>query len=348
MPGEEKTEAELQAEERELAIARGDIIPDDEEGKPDDDGPGEVSEGEGDGGGETPADDDPDDGDEKPAEEAGDPEGGEGDGEAGDGEAGEEGGEEKPIMIPKARFDEAQQKARDKLSALQTKLAKTEADHQVATTTADVEALEAEIDVLEGKWESHLMEGELDKAQAVRKEMRQKENKKTQTLLTQQSQQTGNAAVEQIRYETKLAMYETKYPVLNPDSDDYNKAVETEVGELKDAFELQGWGSTAALERAIKYAIPKETPQAEEEKPDPSIRKQQRAHQARKEAAAAAKATPPDSSKAGRDSDKGGKGDGLPDVGKMTPDQFAKWSSDDPAALAKLRGDTLSTEEAAA
>lgn len=342
MAGDEKTAAEIQAEERELAIARGDIIPEDEE-KPDDDGPGEVPEGEGDGEPETEEGDDPGDGDEKPVEAAGDSEG-EGD-DANDGEG--EGGEEKPIMIPKARFDEAQQKARDKVKALEDKLAKTEADHAVATTTADVEALDVEIDRLEGEWEAHLMEGELDKAKAARKEMRAKENLKTQTLLTQQSQQTGNAAVEQIRYETKLAAYEAQYPALNPDHDDYNKALEQEVGELKTAFELQGWGSTAALDKAIKYAVPKETPQAEPEVPDPEIKKSQRAHQARKEAAAAAKATPPDSSKAGRDSDKGGKGDGLPDVSKMTPDQFAKWSSDDPAALAKLRGDTLSAEDAA-
>ena len=343
----EKTAAELQAEERELAIKRGDIIPDEEPEVKADDDAGEVPEGEGDGEPEAEASDDASDGDPEPVEAASDPEGEEVDGDAkaeGDGEGD---GKEKPIMIPKARFDEAQQKARDKVTALEAKLAKAEADQIVKTTNEDVEKLESAIEALEDEWEGHLLEGETEKAKAARHELNAKRRELTQTMVTQQSQQSGNAAVEQIRYETKLAVFEEKFPIINPDSADYDPEVEAEVGELKSAFEAQGWGSTAALEKAIRYVPALNQPEAPAPTLDPEVKKSQRAHKARKAAAAASKASPPDASKAGRDSDKGGKGDGLPDVTKMSPDQFAKWAESDPSALAKLRGDTLSAEEAA-
>lgn len=341
----EKTAAEVQAEERELAIKRGDIIVDDEDVK-DDDGPGEVSASEADGEPEAEAEDDASAGDEESVEAASDSESAEDDGEA-EAEASGGEGDEKPIMIPKARFDEAQRKAREKAEALEAKLKKAEQQHIQQQTTEDLSAAQAEIDGLEDKYEEHLLEGELEKARAVRKELRAKREDHQQKILIQQSQQTGNAAVEQIRYETKLAVFEEKYPAINPDSADFNESVHNEVAELKAAFEAQGWGSTAALEKAVHYAVPKEAPAAPADEPDPEIKKSQRAHKARKAAAAASKASPPDASKAGRDSDKGGKGDGLPDVTKMTPDQFAKWADSDPSAMAKLRGDTLSAEDAA-
>jgi hypothetical protein len=334
----EKTAAELQAEERELAIKRGDIIEDDADeaveasaegadGAEEAEGELEAADAEGEG------DAAEGEGAEDSAAEA-----------SAEGDAGEEGKDE-DIRIPKARFDEAQQKSRDKIKELQDKLAKAEAEHAKKATDADLDKLQTELDELEGAWEDFLLEGEVEKAKAARRAVNAKRDEIISQRLVQQSQQTGNAAVEQIRYETKLAVLEEKYPALNPDSVDYNPDIETEVSELKAAFEARGWGSTAALEKAVHYVI-RETDEVVTE--DPDIKKSQRAHKARKAAAAAAKATPPDASRAGRDSDKGGKGDGLPDVSKMTPEQFAKWADSDPDALAKLRGDTLTADEAAA
>lgn len=342
MADAEKTAAEIQAEERELAIKRGDIIEDeaDETVEASDEGLDEsepaAAEAEDDEGDPKLEADD-----EESGEEVGDPEGESDDADA---SAAQE-DDPKDIKIPKARFDEAQKKARDRIAELEAKLSKAEKEHAQAATDADVEKLQGEITSLEDQWAEYLMEGETDKVKATRREIDQKREELIQTRLVQQSQATGNAAVEQIRYETKLAVIEEKYPALNPDSTDYDPALENEVGEMKAAFEARGWGSTAALEKAIHYVIRDvEAPPSE----DPEIKRSQRAHKARKAAAAAAKATPPDASLAGRDSDKGGKGDGLPDVTKMTPDQFAKWAESDPDAMAKLRGDTLTADEAAA
>lgn len=334
----EKTAAEIQAEERELAIKRGDIIPEDENEAVEGSAGGEeaeAAEGE-----EGLASDDA-------AGESDEPEGASA--ESSDAEAASEEGEaeeesDRGITIPKARFDEATAKHRAKIKELEDKLRQEELKHAKKTTDADLEKIQLEIDELENTYEEFLLEGEVEKARAARRALNEKREAQISQRLIQQSQQTGNAAVEQIRYETKLAVLEEKFPALNPDSEHYNEGVLTEVAELKAAFEARGWGSTAALEKAVHYVI-RET--EEKATDDPDIKKSQRAHKARKAVAAAAKASPPDASKAGRDSDKGGKGDGLPDVTKMTPEQFAKWAESDPAAMARLRGDTLSAGEAA-
>lgn len=337
----EKTAAELAAEERELAIKRGDIIPEDDEN--------EAVEASAEGADESEAEGEAAAG--KGKDVGGDDAEGEGDADEGASaessatEAASEEGKDEGITIPKARFDEAQQKHRAKIKELEDRLRQEELKHARETTDADLQKVQQEIDELANAYEEFLLEGEVEKARAARKQLDAKREAQMNQRLIQQSQQTGNAAVEQIRYETKLAILEEKYPALNPDSADYNEAVLTEVAELKSAFESKGWGSTAALEKAVHYVIRDvDAPPATE---DPDIKKSQRAHKARKAAAAAAKATPPDASKAGRDSDKGGKGDGLPDVTKMTPEQFAKWAEADPEALARLRGDTLSAGEAA-
>lgn len=328
MTDKEKTAAELAAEERAAAIARGDIIEGDEDDETVDGSSEELDESEE--SADTEESDSEDD--EESTEETEDS-----DGEGGDEEEEEP---EKGIMIPKARFDEAQKKARDRQKDLEDRLAKAETQHARTTSGADIDAMQTAIEALEDQYEEQLLDGELEKARAIRHDIRKKQNTLTDTRLTQQSQATGNLAVQQIRYEAKLAALEAKHPAINPDSDAYSEEIEQEVGELKAAFEARGWNSVAALEKAVHYALRDDVDVGVE---DPQVKRSQRAHQQRKKNAAAQKKAAPDMSGAGRDSDKGGRGDGLPDVTKMTPEQFDKLSESD---LSKLRGDVLGTEAA--
>ena len=341
MTDQEKTAAELAEEERQAAIARGDIVEDTDEEESDEDDvqdtdtsdSGDVGEGA-EGSGESDDEDEEDD-----AEDSAD-----GDAEASDEDAADDPeGEDKPkpIMIPKARFDEAARKAKDKADALQAKLDKLESQHEKEVVDTDLATLETEIETLEDEWTAELLEGELDKAKAVQKQIRTKRKLLNTKMLTQQSQQTGNAAIEQIRFDHQLAEVEARYPQLNPDHADVNVDLINEVNEMMSMYTAGGFTHTKALQKAVYYVIRDED--AEPTK-DPAIEKSKRGQKARKAVSKAAKQSPPDITKAGRDSDKGGKGDGLPDVTKMSPEQFAKLSD---AELAKLRGDTLSDEEAA-
>ena len=256
-------------------------------------------------------------------------------GDAADSDASDDDGAEP--LIPKWRFDEAQRKARERYEELERKLGTLEKQQATETKESDIEALSGSIDTLQDQYEDHLLEGNLEKARLVRKQLTQKQNELTEMRLAQQSQQTGRAAVEQVRFDTQLAHIEARYPALNPDSADFNKDLATEVAEILAAFQARGFTASAALQKAVHYVL---RPDQSEGK-DADILRSQRGHQARKKAADTVRRSPPDISKAGRDSDKGGKGDGLPDIGKMSPEQFDKLSEED---RAKLRGDFLEEE----
>jgi len=305
----EKTAEELAAEEAAAAKARGDIVEEGEESV--EEGEESVEEGE------------------ESVEE------GEESVEGGEESVEEEVAERKPILIPKARFDQAQKAARERAELAEAKLAALEARQPVKA--ADTDALRTEISALQDKYEDLLIEGERDRAREVRKQVDDKREELIEQRLTQQSQATGNAAVEQMRFDMQLAQIEAKNPSLNPDSGAYDEVLATEVSEVLSAFKARGYTATAALQKAVHYVVRTDDTTAE----DPDIKRSQRGQQARKAVAAAAKKAAPDLTKVGRSS---AKDDGLPDVTKMTPEQFAKL---DEAALSKLRGDSLASGEAA-
>lgn len=253
---------------------------------------------------------------------------------------------DEPIMIPKARFDEVQHKAREREAELQRRLDAAQAREKQETTNENVQSLEEALDKLDTQYAELLLEGETEKANAVRKEWRQKQNDLFDIRLEQRSSLASQQAIESMRFDRQLAEYEVKFPVINPDSESFNQGVADEVADLMSAFEGKGWNAVAALNKAIKYVIPETTggEQAEAPKLDPEMVRTKRNVRARKKVAEVAEKSPPDIIDKGRDSDKVGTGDGLPDVTKMTPDQFAELSE---AQLRKLRGDNLSEQEAA-
>lgn len=249
---------------------------------------------------------------------------------------------DEPIMIPKSRFDEAQQKARQREEELQRRLDAAEERKQSETTSENVQELENELDKLDAQYAELLLEGETEKANAVRKQWRQKQNDLFDIRLEQRSSLASKQAIEGMRFDRQLAEYEVKFPVINPDSEDFNQDVANEVADLMSAFEAKGWNSVAALNKAIKYVIPADTGNTGSPDVDPDIVRTKRKVAARKKVADVAKKSPPDITDKGRDTDKVGTGDGLPDVTKMTPEQFASLSE---AQLRKLRGDTLTEQE---
>lgn len=247
------------------------------------------------------------------------------------------------IMVPKGRLDEVLHKSREREEELQRRLTAAEERTEKETTSENVDALEAELDELDKKYGELFMEGELDKANETRKEWRKKQNDLFDIRLEQRSALASRQAVESMRFDRQLAEYEVKYSVINFDSENYDPDIAKEVAELMDAFEAQGWNRVAALNKAVKYVVPKGE-DAPTENIDPDITRTKRKVAARKKVADVAKKSPPDITDKGRDSDKVGTGDGLPDVTKMSPSQFAELSE---AQLRKLRGDSLTDQEAA-
>jgi len=247
------------------------------------------------------------------------------------------------IMVPKGRLDEVLHKSREREEELQRRLNAAEERTEKETTSENVDALELELDELDKKYGELFMEGELDKANETRKEWRKKQNDLFDIRLEQRSALASRQAVESMRFDRQLAEYEVKYSVINFDSENYDPDTAKEVAELMDAFEAQGWNRVAALNKAVKYVIP-EKENASTEGLDPDVVRTKRKVAARRKVADVVSKSPPDITDKGRDSDKVGTGDGLPDVTKMSPSQFAELSE---AQLRKLRGDSLTDQEAA-
>jgi len=312
----------------ELARERGDVI--------DDDNPAGEFEGE---------DEEEKKDEEEPVLEAEGEEGEEAEGEEEDepGDTPDEGpaGKDEAITIPKARFDEAQRKARERQAALETRIAEMESRSARETAGTDLSVLEAEVEELNTQFEDLLLEGEADKARKVRRERDAKQNAMFDMRLAQTSRATSQAAVEQMRFDAQLAQFEAKFPAINPDSNDFNQEITNEVNEMFTVYKAAGWTETAALNKAVHYVIGEDTPAMGE---DPEIVRSKRGQLGRKRVSKAVKKSPPSLQDKGRDSDKGGTNDGLPDVTRMSPEEFAKLSAKE---LAKIRGDQLSEEEAA-
>jgi hypothetical protein len=246
------------------------------------------------------------------------------------------------IMVPKGRLDEVYAKSREREEELQRRLDVAEKRGIQETTSENVDELETELDTLDSKYAEFLLEGELEKAGAVRKEWRQKQNDLFDIRLEQRSSLASQQAIESMRFDRQLAEYEVKFPVINIDSEIYDPEMATEVAQLMDAFKAQGWNPVAALNKAVKYVVPDE--EALGGGVDPDLLRTKRQAAARKKVADVAKKSPPDLTDKGRDTDKVGTGDGIPDVTKMTPEQFAKLSD---TQLSKLRGDTVTDQEVA-
>lgn len=334
----EKTAAEIAAEELEAKKLRGDFLDDDDN----DDGGSDAS-ADGESSGDQLAADESDTDDEGDGEDAAGEADGREDGSDTDGGDDKRSvaaeSEDESIQIPKARFDEANRKAREKLQALQTQLDAANARLETKVESEDIDALRKEITTLEDKYEDHLVEGEVKEARAVRKELREKQEALTEARLKQQSQQTGASTIQQIRFDTQLAAYELKYPVLNVDSDAFDQGVADEVTDLIAAFQGRGLTPVAALNKAVHYVLRDAEPT---DKADPDAERQKRAAKARRTVKKVKDQSPPDTKGAGRDSDKSGLRDGLPDISKMSIEAFEKLSEAD---LKALRGDRF-TEEA--
>jgi hypothetical protein len=165
----------------------------------------------------------------------------------------QEGSEEtKEPMIPKSRFDEVLAKQK----ALQKQL-------QEATNPVEKieKAPEYDFSAKELQYQEHILNGEAEKAAALRSEIREVERKNMMFEMQQQMGQTVQQSTEAVALQNKAIELQTTYPELDETSAEYNKDLTQEVMDLRDAFMIQGFTGADALEKAAKYVVqPKEAP----------------------------------------------------------------------------------------
>ncbi len=244
------------------------------------------------------------------------------------------------IRIPKARFDEAQAKARAREQALLEEIEKLKGGQQASATQKAVSDMKSKIEELQDKYEDLILDGKKDEARKVRRQVEGLRDELSEYQTNTKSEAARKAAIDEMSYNAQLAGYEAKYPALNPEHEDFDEDKTDEVATLLNAFVKSGQKRADALAKAVKYVLG--APPAAGKGGDDDRAKglaDQRAAEARKKAADANKKQPPNGKDVGLDSDKagGGKG-GDVDVLRLSQDKFAKL---DEETKAKLRGDSI-------
>ena len=160
--------------------------------------------------------------------------------------------EPKKPMVPKSRLDEVlakQRKLQEQLDAL----------------TAEREASEAppvepapepyDFDTKELEYQEHVLNGETDKAVALRKEIREAEKTQLEFEMGQKFNQHTEHSQQLQALQTAAIEMETQYPVFDKNSETFNQEYTNEVIQLRDAFVSQGNNVVEALQKAVTYVV---------------------------------------------------------------------------------------------
>ena len=243
--------------------------------------------------------------------------------------------EEKSVKkptVPKARLDEVLAKQK----ALQKQLDEINAANEKAE-----EAPEAyDFDAKEVEYQNMVLDGETEKAVALRREIRKAERDTLEYEMRQEMSQTVNQDRQMTALQQAANAMEDAYPVFNRDSDDYNEDITNEVVELRDAFIMKGYEAVDALSKAVKYVVKDhDLDQAQESAPSLAGKAQKSDELAKKRAQVnkklkAADAQPPELP--GESS--AHHGERALDLSTMTEEEFAALPE---ATLKRLRGDIL-------
>tara|TARA_B110000977_G_scaffold64874_1_gene88304 strand:+ start:2151 stop:3152 length:1002 start_codon:yes stop_codon:yes gene_type:complete len=153
----------------------------------------------------------------------------------------------KKPMVPKARLDEVLAKQK----ALQKQL-----DEVNAANAKSEEAPEAyDFDAKEVEYQNMVLDGESDKAVALRREIRKAERAELEFEMRQEMSQTVNQDRQMNALQQAANAMEEAYPVFNRNSESYNEEYTNEVVELRDMFIQRGYEAVDALSKAVKYVV---------------------------------------------------------------------------------------------
>ena len=242
---------------------------------------------------------------------------------------------EKPAkkpMVPKARLDEVLAKQK----ALQKQLDEINAANEKAE-----EAPESyDFDAKEVEYQNMVLDGETEKAVALRREIRKAERDTLEYEMRQEMSQTVNQDRQMTALQQAANAMEAAYPVFDRNSDDFNEDMTNEVVELRDAFIMKGYEAVDALSKAAKYVVKDhDLDQVQESAPSLAGKAQKSDELAKKRSQVskklkAAEAQPPELP--GESSSN--HGEKRLDLSRMTEEEFDALPE---ATLKRLRGDIL-------
>ena len=247
--------------------------------------------------------------------------------------------------IPKARFDEAVNKERSAREAAEQRLAALE--KQIAENTKQAEQgkqlgeLEDKASELSKQHAQLLVDGDVDKATEVMKQIRSIDRQIARAEMTTETQRTTAATLESERVDLAIAQLEADHAVLNPDSEEFDSSLANFVlSEQRRLMSEQGLSPSKALIKAgtdvvKRFVAPKAEP--EPEKKGLKNETDRKTEQVKKNLDAD-KRQPSSLKDAGIDSDKAGQNKPLPDASMLSQEEFDALPE---STKAKMRGDFL-------
>lgn len=252
------------------------------------------------------------------------------------------------VKIPKARFDEAVGKERDAREAAERRAAELERrlaeqqqmQQQSQGRSETIAKLDEQISQMEGKYTELLVDGKTEEALKLMVEIRTLNRQVVRLESQEESTTVVSQTFEAQRFDAAVARLEADHPILNPKSEVYDDdVVQMILLVQRDMVQRQAMPPSDALVLAAEKILARLTPPKAEAKPEGLGRAEaeERTKKAVEASLAAQRAQPASMKDAGIDSDKLGE-KGLPDVSKMSAEEFAALPE---TTKARLRGDLL-------
>jgi hypothetical protein len=235
--------------------------------------------------------------------------------------------ETKAPMVPKSRLDEVLAKNK----AMQKKLNEaSEAEKQALEN-----APEYSFDEKEVEYQDLVLNGETEKAVALRSEIRNAEKEQFMFEVQAKMGQTVQQSQEMTELQAKAAEIEATFSILNENSADFDADLQAEVIDLRDAFTVQGYTAADALAKATEYTLAVKKPEllkgAPEIKSDPALQQRKQTSTVTKKLQAA-ESQPPAMKGEGSNA----KGEKKVDLSLLSGEEFDALPAE---TLRRMRGD---------
>jgi hypothetical protein len=234
----------------------------------------------------------------------------------------------KAPMVPKSRLDEVLAKQK----ALQKQLDEAKAAQEQVLENAP----EYDFGSKEAEYQQLVLDGEAEKAVALRTEIRNAEKEQFMFEVQAKMGQTVQKNQEMTELQTKAAEIEATFPVLNENSADFDVDLQNEVVELRNAFMSQGYTPADSLTKATEYTLAAKRPEllnstevAEAPKVDEQVVQKKKVANINKKLKAADSQPP---SMKGESA----KGDKKIDLNMLSDDEFSALPEE---TLRRMRGD---------
>ena len=182
-----------------------------------------------------------------------------------------------------------------------------------------------------------VLDGDKDKAKAIRKEIRQAQRTQIETELTKDIESKVTRSSTETAIRDAASAIEEAFPIFDSSSSEYNKELTDEVNKYMTGFISSGQNPVEALEEATTYVLQKNNMLDSSTVADVPALGQSKEQKKRSEVSKklkAADAQPPELP--GESS--AAKGEKALDVNNMTPEEFDALPE---ATLKRIRGDVL-------